>query len=334
LLEKPEIDAELLFRRHRNAYLEKEDIGKGLHPLVAEFYIKALQRGGVRVPLAKHKSIHHSTYYLGLPKKSDGNTRLVSTLYDMIPELFPQFFKCNPHANKLEWFEASDLIISISESSASDLSYFRPDLASRIRRIHLYSGFNDKSPQVKPKSIKENDRPYVLFVGNRGAYKNATMLIRAFAASKPSSHGHKLFFAGGGAFTKQELASIDDLRISDYVQQIGVSDAELWYLYLNAKGVFVPSIAEGFSLPLVEALAADVPIVCSDIPVHREVASDFAALVNPLQYQDWESFLTSISSLKKPSLILGKDAFMKRRDYFSKERMVQDHLQAYTDLLA
>ena len=81
-------------------------------------------------------------------------------------------------------------------------------------------------------------------------------------------------------------------------------------------------------------LCADSSIVCSDIPVHREVASDFAALVNPLQYQDWESFLTSISSLKKPSLILGKDAFMKRRDYFSKERMVQDHLQAYTDLLA
>ena len=334
LLEEPKIDAELLFNHHQNAYLEDGGVGKTMHPLAATFYTHAMLKGNFRVPLAKNQDIHHSTYYLGRPQKRNQSLKLVSTLYDMIPELLPKFFKKNPHANKLEWLEASDLIISISDSSASDLAYFRPDLARRIRRIHLYSGFTCQSPHTKPLNMKGNISDYVLFIGNRGGYKNATMLIRAFAASNPSQHGHQLIFAGGGTFNQQELATIDQLRITNYVKQLSVNDAELWHLYLNTKAVLVPSMAEGFSLPLVEGLIADVPVVCSDIPVHREVAKTFATLVNPLQHNDWENILNSITSLKNPTELLGKDSFNNLCEYFSKQRMVQEHVQAYSDLTA
>jgi glycosyltransferase involved in cell wall biosynthesis len=329
LNQEPSIEAELLFSRHQNSYLHAHSAGQALSPIAAKIYAKAMTKSNLGIALTSHADIHHSTYYLGFPKKAKGETKLVSTLHDMVPELFPDYFKSNPHINKLKWFETSDLIISVSDSSAADLAYFRPELASRICRIHLYSGFTDASPQSKPSAIDHESRPYILFVGKRGAYKNGSMLRRAFAASKPKSHGYKLLFAGGGALNRVELADIERLRITNFVQQVNVSDAELWYLYHHATAVLVPSMAEGFSLPLVEGLAANVPVVCSDIPVHREVAGDFAEKVNALEHQDWADIFGSIHSLKRPSEKLGLQLFGERCKYFSKERMVEEHIKAY-----
>ncbi len=333
LRSRQEVEAELLFIHHQNAYLGLHDIGKALHPIAAKYYIKLLTKGSFRLPLAREKEIHHSTYYLGIPKKINSNTKLVSTLYDMIPELMPSFFHKNPHVNKLKWLSASDLIISISDSAAADLAYFQPSFASRIRRIHLYSGFNINSPQSEPTGLEAKESPNLLFVGSRGGYKNATMLLRAFAASNPSSHGHRLVFAGGGALCREEREEINRLGISTYVQQINANDSELWFLYRNTKAVLVPSMAEGFSLPLVEGLASDVPVVCSDIPVHREVAGGFATLVNAMQHDDWTDILKSVGKLKKPSEILGKSLYSAKCQYFSKERMVAEHVEAYCDLM-
>jgi glycosyltransferase involved in cell wall biosynthesis len=334
LREKPEVEAELLFKWHQNDYLGEQGIGEMLPPLAAQCYTKALMIGNFALPLTRKHDIHHATYYLGKPKQSDGSAKLVSTLYDMSPELFPGLFKGNPHANKLEWLEASDLIISISDSAAADLGYFQPALADRIRRIHLYSGFSAESPQCKPAALSQNDTPYLLCVGRRRGYKNTAMLIRAFAASEPSCHGHKLLFAGGGVLNRDERADIARMGITAYVQQISVNDAELWYLYQNAKAILVPSMAEGFSLPLVEGLAANVPIVCSDIPVHREVAGGFATLANGLQHQDWADILGSIDSLERPSIALGDRSYEDICKYFSKDRMVGEHIHAYGSILS
>lgn len=333
LRHRPDVEAGLLFKRHQNAYLEEQGIGKNLHPLASRLYIKALTKSNPGLPLTRLHDIHHSTFYLGRPKKGAGNIKLVSTLYDMIPELLPSFFKANPHANKLDWLEASDLIISISDSAAADLCHFHPHLSGRIRRIHLYSGFSSESPQSKPAALVHRDSPYLLFVGSRGSYKNAAMLLRAFAASEPRRSGHQLIFAGGGDLSQEELDAISRLGINDYVQKIGINDAELWYLYLNAMAVLVPSLAEGFSLPLVEGLAADVPVICSNIPVHSEVGGGFATLLNPLQPQDWTDVLRSIGTLKRPSESIGKELYRDMCEYFSKERMVAEHVAAYSDLL-
>jgi len=333
LLKERQTNPIFLFKHHQNAYLAEAGIGKSMHPLAAKCYTKAMLKGNFHVPLAKKEDIYHSTYYLGRPLKKNQSTKLVSTLHDMIPEMLPQYFRSNPHANKIKWFDSSDLIISVSDSSASDLAYLKPDLASRIRRIHLYSGFTPESPQVKHQGMEEDNAPYVLYIGNREGYKNAATLIRAFAASDQSRNGTQLIFAGGGPFNTQEIATINQLRGARYVKQLNVNDEELWHLYQNAQAVLVPSMAEGFSLPLVEGLVADVPIVCSDIQVHREIAKDFATFLSPLKHQDWKDILSCVYDLKKPSEILGKHSFDNLCNYFSKERMVKEHIQAYSETL-
>lgn len=274
LRKEADINVELLFNHHQNAYLHDRSIGRRLKPFQAKTHIIAMSKVNWGLQSSNHVDIHHSTYYLGSPKKGKTSALLVSTLYDMIPELMPKYFKGHPHANKIKWLKESDLIISISDTAASDLAYFYPEVANNIRRIHLYSGFELASKLIKPVLFANFQNPYVLFVGQRGGYKNTSLLLRAFASSQPALHGHKLLFAGGGSLSLQEHGEIDRLKLSRHVEQVGVSDQELWYLYRNASAVLVPSLAEGFSLPLVEGLAADVPVICSDIPVHREIAKD------------------------------------------------------------
>jgi len=292
-----------------------------------------MNKGQLRVPISGGVDIQHSTYYLGRPKMGKARARLVSTLHDMIPELLPQYVKGNPHANKLDWLMASDLIISVSDSSASDLAFFQPEIANKIHRIHLHSSFVSESPQNKPAMIQALQDPFFLFVGQRVGYKNISLLLRAFASSEPKRHGKKLIFAGGGVFSRQEREEIHKLRLSRYVAQVSVSDAELWYLYRNTSAVLVPTLAEGFSLPLVEGLAADVPIICSDIPVHREVGQGYAQLINPLQHDDWADILRASGKIQKPSIALGLQLFKERLNYFSRKRMIDEHVQLYKCLV-
>jgi glycosyltransferase involved in cell wall biosynthesis len=331
--ERSDMEPRLMFKHHQNAYLLQQGIGSRIGTLQAKFYEKVMNKGQLRVPISGGVDIQHSTYYLGRPKMGKSRARLVSTLYDMIPELLPQYVKGNPHANKLDWLMASDLIISISDTSASDLAFFQPEIANRIQRIHLHSSFSSESLQNKPEAIQALQDPFFLFVGQRVGYKNTSLLLRAFASSEPKRHAHKLLFAGGGAFSRQEQEEIARLQLSRHVMQVSVSDAELWYLYRNASAVLVPTLAEGFSLPLVEGLAADVPVICSDIPVHREVAQDYAQLINPLQHDDWADVLRAAGKVRKPSLALGMQNFIERLSYFSRERMINEHVQAYKSLV-
>lgn len=333
LRDKSNIRAELLFNSHRNEYLLDRGIGERLSPILAKAYEEATSINTWGNFISSHIDIQHSTYYLGAPQKRRDGKKLVSTLHDMTGELLPQFAKNNNLANKLNWLTESNLIIGVSDSTASDLAYYYPRLANKIRRIHLYSAFGVKSAQTKPQSIRDMKAPFFLFVGQRSGYKNASLLLRSFASSEPKRHGHKLLFAGGGALSQREQEEICRLQLLDHVIQLSVSDPELCYLYHNASAVLVPSLAEGFSLPLTEGLAADIPVICSDIPVHREVAQDYAYLVNPLQHDDWADILRSTENALKPSLRLGLKLYHERLSYFSRERMVEEHIDAYNSLL-
>ena len=67
--------------------------------------------------------------------------------------------------------------------------------------------------------------------------------------------------------------------------------------------------------------------------VHREVAKDYAQLINPLQHDDWAEILRTINATPKPSSVLGLQRFREKMDYFSQKRMVEEHVQAYKSLV-
>lgn len=126
-----------------------------------------------------------------------------------------------------------------------------------------------------------------LCVGRLEPRKNVELLLHAFALAP---HLGELWLAGDSkgdhARALQSLAH--ELRIAERVRFLGlVDDRRLAELYANCRCVALPSLREGFDLPLAEALRAGAPVVCSDLPVHRELARDAARYFDPRDPRDF-----------------------------------------------
>ncbi len=120
--------------------------------------------------------------------------------------------------------------------------------------------------------------PYALYVGPAPPHKNVETLVRAFA--EPALAGVRLRISGSATDAERAVlaALAGDLGVE--LDHLGfVDDAALARLYAGARVVALPSLHEGFGLPLLEALAAGVPVVASPIPAHREVGAAAARYV-------------------------------------------------------
>jgi glycosyltransferase involved in cell wall biosynthesis len=123
--------------------------------------------------------------------------------------------------------------------------------------------------------------PFVLCVSTLHPHKNLDRLIRAYARHR---RPWRLIIAGMRGFFADALERlIQDLGVQDSVKLTGwIPRAELLQLYARAKAFVYPSTFEGFGMPVLEALAAGIPVACSDIPPLREVAGDAALFFDPL----------------------------------------------------
>ena len=325
------IETHLLFNWHSNAYLKEISHGKiiprSLARKIERYMLK--QSPSVKIRDTKEIDIQYATFYLGKPRKPKNSARLFSTIHDMTPELMPDYFpKGNPHKDKINWLQNSDVIISNSQSTANDLCSFQPNLEKKIRIIHLCTSFNRLSPMRRPTNLPEDVEDFVLFVGKRAGYKNAKMLYKAFSKSNIHKGNTHLICAGSGRFSPSEKILLSDLGISSSVHHISASEQELWYLYNHASATLVPSLAEGFSLPLVESLCGDTRVICSNIAVHNEIASGYATLIDPGNESEWVDALKNIKRLARPSQRLGVN-YESKCEYFGPSRLAEAHAKCY-----
>jgi glycosyltransferase involved in cell wall biosynthesis len=123
---------------------------------------------------------------------------------------------------------------------------------------------------------------FILAVGSADPRKNFARLLTAYERLSPDlRQAHPLVIVGGEG--SQFAASGVHLQTESTIRRLGyVDDNELAQLYAAAAVVVVPSLNEGFGLPVVEALAAGAQVVASDIPAFRWVAGRSATYFNPL----------------------------------------------------
>lgn len=331
-----------IFRRQRRGGISRyfRELARDLSLAGVEVHT---DRGGLPRPWPssgpwRHADVLHATFYGGHPYRQRRQQRLVSSLFDMTPERHPEHFFLpglrSPHANKRQWLEASDLILSISAASADDLAFFQPSLRVPLRVIHLATAID----QLVPKPVKQlAGRRFWLMVGKRHAYKNGLTVLRALAMLHRGTSGKARFSeqpllvcAGGGPWRPDERRCITGQGLEEAVLQLTAEDAALAWLYRHAEAVLVPSLAEGFSLPLIEALACDTPVIASDLEVHREVGREFAALLPALNAKAWAESLAESQNLKRPSQYLAVAQYKSLRNHYSPERLVQEHTAAYS----
>lgn len=184
----------------------------------------------------------------------------------------------------------SQHIISNSETTKDSLiAYGIP--AQKITTV--YPGVK----RTDPAEIKLIDRtPYFLCVGALEARKGQIMLVSAYLdALKVKPDLPDLLLIGPDRGDGETIKNM--IQDSPKVQWLNyVSGPELAAYYQNATAFFFPSYQEGFGLPLIEAMSAGLPVICSDIPVFREIATDYAHFIQPEQesfrvaFENFETF--------------------------------------------
>ena len=186
-----------------------------------------------------------------------------------------------PHA-----VATSDRVIAVSDWTARDIEREMPLAVGRVRAISLGSAELGK-PSRPRESLSELglSEPYFLFVGTLEPRKNLGRLLEAWSRLPPGlGGGAVLAVAGGAGWGGVDVqAMVLALGLRDRVRVLGfVSDQQLATLYAHALFLAMPSLYEGFGLPLLEATSSGIPVLTSDIASMPEVAGDAGVLVSPL----------------------------------------------------
>jgi len=179
-------------------------------------------------------------------------------------------------------------VIADSENTKTDLLREFPFLGTRVDVIPL--GYVPRQRHVFDDALGalDPDEPFFLFVGTLEPRKNLSRLIEAFA-SLPKFIQKKavLVVAGGAGWGDVDVMKlVVHYGVVDRVRLIGyVSEELLPALYARALFLAMPSLYEGFGLPLLEAMAQGCPVLTSNCASMPEVAGDAGVLVDPLRVE-------------------------------------------------
>ena len=178
----------------------------------------------------------------------------------------------------------ADRIIAVSEHTALDIQREFPSARHKIRTIPL--GISSLTTVALRESLASLGLTgkYFLFVGTLEPRKNLERLIAAFSALPESLRDTvSLAIAGGDGWGGVNVASIAErFGVQRNVRVLGyVSEEQLSTLYSHALFLAMPSLYEGFGLPLLEAMARGVPVLTSNCSSMPEVAGDAGVLVDP-----------------------------------------------------
>lgn len=220
--------------------------------------------------------LYHPTYYRPLGAGFRG--KRVLTVHDLIHQLFPADFR--PGDPTPAWqrdaVRQADALISVSHSTKADLVAHLGVAPERIRVIHLANSLTTPPSPRSPLS-----EPYLLYVGQRGAYKNFDRLLETYHALPDVRRDFRLVCFGGGGWTPQELAKIRDLGLEARVLQLSGPDERLADLYAHATAFVYPSRYEGFGIPPLEAMHYDCPVLVGQTSSIPEVVGEAGLYFDP-----------------------------------------------------
>jgi glycosyltransferase involved in cell wall biosynthesis len=169
--------------------------------------------------------------------------------------------------------------------------------------------------------------PYVFYLGQWKAYKNLPVLLEAFAQVARTHPNTQLVIAGDDPRHPEVRRQAAALPEGSVVLPGRVPESAVPDLYRGAAMVVLPSRAEGFGLPVIEAMACGVPVICSDLPVLREIADGVAVFCDA---NDPAAFATAIGAmLDAPGDRSRRQLGVDRARSFTWARAARQTVEAY-----
>ena len=266
----------------------------------------------------------------------------VFTMHDVSPFTRPEFYPKTIRM-RLNWLvkkglRTARLILCISEDCRQTTAELFG--VSLDRMVVVHHGVNPKlSPAPQPEILERHygiRGKYVLYVGKLEARKNIVRLIEAFSRLiSETDFGGNLVLAGRRFW---DLDGIDETvarcGLADRVQELGyVPDEHLSALYSGAELFVLPSLWEGFGLPVLEAMACGTPVVTSAVSSIPEVAGDAAAFVDPHSVDSIAEGMGKVMTCPRVARSMSERG-IKRASEFTWAKTAKETLAAYRQALA
>jgi glycosyltransferase involved in cell wall biosynthesis len=284
-------------------------------------------------------SLFHATEHLLLPLH---RIPTVLTVHDLIFRQLPQH-----HKRLNRWYlnltmplycRRASHIIAVSEAARRDLmaAYGMPSEKISVIYEAADPRFCPQSAVAVASALARYDLParYVLFVGTIEPRKNLGRLLAAFERIHREGLSDALVIVGKrGWLTDDFFAALEQSPVREHVIFPGfVPDADLPAVYSGAQALVLPSLCEGFGLPVLEAMACRTPVICSDTSSLPEVGGDAALLVDPTDVDAMAGAITRVltdSGLNEQMRVQGE----AQAAHFSWERAAEETLVVYKQLV-
>lgn len=264
-----------------------------------------------------------------------GNLRPVYLLHDLIPIEHPQFttpHKVARHNGRVRRaLEAANGIIANSRATASAITAFAR--AEGLTMPPLLGAPLGSLALPLPSGVAASPRPHFVCVSTIEQRKNHMLLLDVWQRliARLGENAPRLVLIGRWGVGSQAVRQryLSDPQLRRYVTiHTGFSDAEVAQHLRTARALLAPSRAEGFGLPVVEALALGVPVIASNLPAFREVGGTVPTFLGPDEPDAWfrtiQDFLADGSERKRQVAALATWSAPDWRDHFAQ---VDDWLQ-------
>jgi glycosyltransferase involved in cell wall biosynthesis len=251
-----------------------------------------------------------SPHHLDQPQKVGAilrreSARFVCLVHDLIPIEYPEYARPRvpaEHRRRMNTVaDFADGVITTSETiRQSFLAYL--DQEGRTAAVTVAPLGAERRLSIAPASPQLSERPYFVAVGTIEPRKNHLLLLnlwRRLVEERGADMTPKLLLIGRRGWENENILDMLDRcpSLKGVVEERGhLSDAAMWPLIQNARALLMPSFAEGFGLPVVEALQLGAPVLCSDIPAHREIAGGVAEFFDPLDGVEWRQAVLDYAS--------------------------------------
>lgn len=269
------------------------------------------------------------------PSPVISDCRTILTIHDAVHWKYPKTLSKGSRYYYRHLFpqaiERAAKIITVSNSTKNDLIGFFPKAKVKIRVIYeaVDSAFFAKK---RYKSCYEfGMRKYILTVGSIEPRKNLDVLLKAFhIVQQQNGADFKLVIVGRRAWLKKFHVP-EEIKEAVIFTGYIPSKEDLAYIYQNAFLFVLPSIYEGFGLPVLEAMSAGTPVLCSNTSSLPEVAGDAAEYAGPNKPEEFSEKILKIinnESLRKQMVLKG----YQRVRLFSWKNAAEETLSVYNEV--
>ena len=261
--------------------------------------------------------------------------RTACFIHDLIPIEYPEYFQPGWEqryrrlsANVSRLF---DTIIANSESTARSVRRHSESQGARAA-IRVAPPGVEAFPQPQNFTIANLDHPYFAVLGTIEPRKNHLLLLNLWSRlASTLSAPPRLFVIGARGWENEQVLDMLERsrRLRGVVEEYNaLTDAEVGTVLARARALLLPSFAEGYGLPLAEALASGIPALCTDIPVIREVGREVPEYLDPLDLRAWSDAILEYSRDDSPQ----RAAQMRRLSQWRAPRW-NDHFSVVEQLL-